>query len=234
MIRSLGLCGVVALALGCGGSDRVIYVVQPPALPTASPTAAVASSATPIATAAGDPGEPDWGIKDGRDYARVVAEVAQMVTDQRVQSGASRRGLAVQNVNWEDTGRAQGSALGPNISDLTLQVGRREPSGGFVATLMPVIRFPNFTDRTGDVPSDRFFVRVGNERSRQPLRSVALTDVLKDLKAFASMPESIRGSGNLLAPRDTHFLASAQAVFLPIPREFRCRWCTPTRAGSAA
>ena len=114
MIRSLGLCSVIVLALGCGGSDRVIYVMQPPPQPTAASTVAVAP--TPTATTAGDPGEPDWGIKDGRDYARVVDQVAQMVNDATVQSGASRRGLAVQNVNWEDTGRAQGSALGPNIS----------------------------------------------------------------------------------------------------------------------
>ena len=85
---------------------------------------------------------------------------------------------------------------------------------------MPVIRFPNFTDRTGDIPADRFFVRVGNEHAGQRRsRSVPLTDVLKNLKAFASLPSSIRGSGNLLAPRDTHFLVSAQAVFLPIPEE---------------
>jgi hypothetical protein len=32
---------------------------------------------------------------------------------------------------------------------------------------MPVIRFPNFSDRTGDVSADKFFVRVGNERERQ-------------------------------------------------------------------
>jgi hypothetical protein len=32
------------------------------------------------------------------------------------------------------------------------------------------------------------------------------------------MPNSIVGSGNMLASRDTHFLVSAQAVFLPIPK----------------
>jgi hypothetical protein len=48
---------------------------------------------------------------------------------------------------------------------------------------------------------------------------VPLTEVLRDIRAFVSMPDSFRGSSNLLAPRDTHFLVSAQAVFLPIPRE---------------
>jgi hypothetical protein len=99
-------------------------------------------------------------------------------------------------------------------------VRRKDERGRFVNALMPVIRFPNFSDRTGDVPADRFFVRVGNERGDGSLRSVPLTDVLRDLKAFASVPESIKGSGNLLAPsRDSHFLVSAQAVFLPIPKQ---------------
>jgi hypothetical protein len=221
--RALGLASVVALAIGCGGTERVIVVTQP--APAGTPLAA-ASTPTNVAVA-GDPkateaasDDGDWGIRGdgGASYAEVVAKVSAMVGDPQVTSGASRRGLAVQNVNWEDTGRAVGSALGPNISDLTLQVRRRE-NGRFVSALMPVLRFPNFSDRTGDVPADRFFVRVGNERSGGQLRTVALTDVLRDLKAFASLPDSIRGSGNLLAPRDTHFLVSAQAVFLPIPKQ---------------
>jgi hypothetical protein len=215
MSRSFGLCGVFALMIGCGGADRVVYVVGEPR----GPQEPAAGSGSPVAM---DPGDPQWGIVGGssaRDYGEVVGKVAGMVGDGAVQGGASRRGLAVQNVNWEDTGRAMGSALGPNISDLTLQVRRRDESGRFVSALMPVIRFPSFADRTGDIPADRFFVRVGNEHARQGLRTVALTELLKDLKAFVSMPESIRGSGNLLAPRDTHFLVSAQAVFLPIPKQ---------------
>jgi hypothetical protein len=84
---------------------------------------------------------------------------------------------------------------------------------------MPVIRFPNFTDRTGDIPAEKFFVRVGNQGAAGGLESVPLTDVLRNIRAFATVPDSIKGSGNLLAPRDSHFLVSAQAVFLPIPKE---------------
>jgi hypothetical protein len=212
--------------LGCG-TERVIIVQAPPQTsPSASGTASGASNQ--VAT---DPsgqqaaGDADWGIQ-GRtsqrpeDYARVVDKVANMVSDSNATNGASRRGLSVVNVMWEDTGRAQGSSLGPNISDLSLQVRYRDARGGFLTQVMPVIRFPNFTDRTGDIPADRFLIRVGNERSGGgSLRTVPLTDVLKDLRAFATMPDSIKGSGNLLAPRDTHFLVSAQAVFLPIPKE---------------
>lgn len=163
----------------------------------------------------------DWGIRGpgAEEYQRVVQKVAGMVGDRNVTMGAQRRGLNVMNVTWEDTGRAMGSSLGPNISDLTLQVRYRDTSGNHQSALMPVIRFPNFTDRTGDVAADRFFVRAGNERpGKAPLRTVALAEVLKDIKSFASVPDSILGSGDLTAPRDTHYLVSAQAVFLPIPK----------------
>ena len=65
MIRSLGLCSVVALALGCGGSDRVIYVMQPPPQPTTASTVAVAP--TPTATTAGDPGDDPTGASRSDD-----------------------------------------------------------------------------------------------------------------------------------------------------------------------
>ena len=100
-------------------------------------------------------------------------------------------------------------------------------NGEFQTSLMPVIRPPNFVDRTGDVPADRFFIRVGNERDGS-LKTVPLTDVLRNIKSFASRPESIVGDGNMLAARDSHFLVSAQAVFLAFSafrrrHSFTCR-----------
>ena len=68
-----------------------------------------------------------------------------MPFDQDLLRRASRKGLDVVNVTWEDTGRNQGSSVGPNISYLTLQV--REPVNGGVQThLLPVLRYPNFSD----------------------------------------------------------------------------------------
>jgi hypothetical protein len=224
----MALASIVALALGCGG-ERVVVVMQPLPTATTATTAEPPSTATaPVPTTAPTQSQvageedPSWGIRGEtpeQSYARTVAKVANMVGDRRVAEGAQRRGLSVLNVMWEDTGRAEGSSLGPNISDLTLQVRRRDEHGGFVQSLMPVIRFPNFADRTGDIAADKFFVRVGNEKADGTLRSVPLTDVLRDLKSFATLPAGILGSGNLLAPRDSHFLVSAQAVFLPIPKE---------------
>lgn len=154
------------------------------------------------------------------EYGVTIDKVTGMVDDDGVITRASARGLDVLDLTWEDTGREMGSSIGPNISDLTLQVRRKSPwvEGAYVTSLMPVLRFPNFSDKTGDVPADKFFVRVGNEKDGGELRSVALTDLLKNLKEYASTPSSIKGSGDLSAKRDTHFLVSAQAVFLPIPK----------------
>ena len=175
----------------------------------------------------GDSGDGDWGIRgpDREEYQRVVEKVGGMISDPNVTSAASRRGLGVMSVMWEDTGRSVGSSVGPNISDLTLQVRYDDSAGRPQSALMPVIRFPNFSDRTGDVSADKFFVRVGNERGgKTPLRTVALSDVLKDIKSFASMPDSILGSGDMTASRDTHYLVSAQAVFLPIPKQGKAQF----------
>jgi hypothetical protein len=168
-------------------------------------------------------------------YTRVVERVAAMVRDGDLSARVSRRGLHLVNVAWEDTGRAEGSAIGPNISDFTLQVRHAVAARSAVApwfqddapppltrwetTLMPVIRPPNFTDVTGDVPASLFFVRVGNASGKE-LRTVPLLDVIRDLGRFATASASL-GEGSrvdLSAPRDTHFLVSAQALFLPIPR----------------
>lgn len=154
-------------------------------------------------------------------YRAVIAKVANMVDDARVIDFARVRGLDVVNVTWEDTARFDDSAVGPNISDLTIQVLREVPrkSGTRLeATLMPVIRHPNFTDKTGDVPIDKIRLLVGNERG-QPLTEVPLATYLGDLRRFLSKPTSWAGEGkSLLAPRDTHVLVSAQAAFLPIPK----------------
>ncbi len=209
----------LALLLGCAPRDRIVVVKEPAT--TSATSAKATEESSPVAT--NEPSSEDdasWGIREpsaAREYQRVVSKVVGMVSDPDLASRVSRRQLSLVNVAWEDTGRSIGSAVGPNISDLSLQVRHRDESGNFQSAIMPVIRPPNFSDRTGDVPADRFFIRVGNERAGN-LRTVPLTDVLRDVKAFASAPESILGSGNLLAPRDSHFLVSAQAVFLPIPK----------------
>jgi hypothetical protein len=176
-MRAFALVSLVALAVACSPREKIIVIKEPAADPPKPAPIEPTTTTTnePIATDSAPSDESDWGIKDpsdSREYARVIDRVTNMVSDGDLRRRVSRRNLSLVNVAWEDTGRAQGSALGPNISDLTLQVRRRDESGQFAASIMPVIRQPNFTDRTGDVPSDRFFVRVGNEKRSEGLRSV--------------------------------------------------------------
>jgi hypothetical protein len=218
---------LAAVGNACVTRERVIVVKEPAT--TDKNAVATDSASEPIARATDGVAEgddPDWGIKspsDSQEYRQVIAKVATMVSDADLSRRVQRRNLSLVNVAWEDTGRAQGSSVGPNISDLSLQVRRKDPSGQFESSIMPVIRPPNFVDRTGDVPADRFFVRVGNEQG-QNLRSIPLTDVLKNLKSFAARPDSILGDGNVFAARDSHFLVSAQAVFLPIPKSGKAQF----------
>lgn len=154
------------------------------------------------------------------DYSATISRVVGMPTNGELQQRVQRYGLNVVNVMWEDTGRYVGSSVGPNISDLTLQV--RERVGGRLRThLLPVIRFPNFSDRTADIDVDKIWVRVGNQDDEgdENLEPIRLVDVLSNMRDYLSNPESLRGSDNFLSDRDTHFLVGAQAVFMPLNRQ---------------
>lgn len=145
-------------------------------------------------------------------YTRAVAETASMVHNAAARSLAKKHGLDIVDLTWEDTGRYKGSCVGPNISDMTIQVN----DGGKV-TCMPVIRHPNFGDKTADVCIDDVFIRVGNE-SGGPMSRVSLRYYLRELRKFLTKPSSWAGSEtSLLAPREKDVLVSAQACFLPVP-----------------
>jgi hypothetical protein len=177
---------------------------------TAPALAAVLAAAVAASPIAPDP-----------DHHGAVQRVARMVSDGAVQQLASRHGLQLLDVLWEDTGRWQGSSLGPNISDVTIEVVSGDGEGRKLA-LMPVLRFPNFADRTADVRLDRIWLRVGNERAGGAEKVISLRDFLAEPGRWLSAPGDGRiRSGSLLAPRDTHALVSAQAAFLPVPRQGR-------------
>ena len=173
------------------------------------PLAALAAAALAV--------QPIQPVPAPAPYGAVVGRVANMVSDAQAQELASRHGLQLLNVLWEDTGRFQGSSVGPNISDVTIEVASDE---GKKLALMPVLRFPNFTDRTADVRLDRIYLRVGNERKDGEEKVISLRDFLADPGCYLSSPAAggIR-TGSLLAPRDTHALVSAQAAFLPVPKQ---------------
>jgi len=147
-------------------------------------------------------------------YADTVSQVAGMVSDGEVIEQVEEKGLDLVNVMWEDTGRWEGSSVGPNISDVTIEV---EAAPG-QTYLMPVIRNANFADKTADVRMDRIFVPVGNQKGKA-LKTITLREFLADPGTYLSLPGKgkIRG-GSLLRDRDTHVLVSAQHAFLPVPK----------------
>ncbi len=158
-----------------------------------------------------------WGIRpDQVSFRETIQRVVGMPSDAELQRRTQALGLNVVNVMWEDTGRFQGSSVGPNISDVTLQV--REPlaNGTHRTHLLPVIRHPNFSDRTADIRARDMWVRVGNHRQGEQLHPVPLREVLSNLKAYLSDPTSLIGEDDFTAPRDTHYLVSAQHVFVPL------------------
>lgn len=147
-----------------------------------------------------------------RQLDRTISSVERMVQDTETQRLAQRHGLSLVNVTWEDTGRSKGSSWGPNISDMT--IGVRDSRGKLHP--MPVFRFDNFHDKTADLQADNIWVRTGNEDGKT-LEPTRLVDVLSDVKDYLSRPRGFDAADDdLTAARDSHFLVSAQACFLPI------------------
>ncbi|MDS3859615.1 hypothetical protein RIF25_02220 [Thermosynechococcaceae cyanobacterium BACA0444] len=153
-----------------------------------------------------------------QQYRTTIERTQAMLNNAEAIRLSQQYGLNILNITWEDTGRYQNSAVGPNISDMTIQMQQFNPqTKAYELSLMPVIRYPNFTDKTGDVPLERFYIRVGNEKGH-PLKRVTLKEFLGNFRNYLHTSNSWKGrTKSLLAPRDTHVLVSAQACFLPIP-----------------
>ncbi|MGB3768697.1 MAG: hypothetical protein WA947_19235 [Phormidesmis sp.] len=157
-------------------------------------------------------------IEDYNQYGSVIERTKSMIRNPEAIALAAEHDLQILDVTWEDTGRYDNSSVGPNISDMTIQVEHRDPrSGDAQLHLMPVIRYPNYSDLTADVPMQQLSVLTGNEKGEET-EPVLLAEMLEDLRSYLSEPDSWKGrEQSLLAERDSHVLVSAQAAFLPIP-----------------
>jgi hypothetical protein len=153
-------------------------------------------------------------------YRDAIQKTAAMVTDPEARALTSKHDLQVLNLTWEDTGRYKGSSVGPNSSDMTIQVGARDPkTEKFNVTCMPVIRYPNFSDKTCDLDPRDFTLLVGNQAGRG-LKRISLHDFLQNPTAYLSRPQSWKArKKTLLTARDSKVLVSAQACFLPVPKQ---------------
>ena len=163
---------------------------------------------------------PELREKNFEMYRKVVLDTVNMVSNSKAQQLAKKYGMNIVNVTWEDTGRYKGSAVGPNISDMTIQIQTMNPkTEKYQLYCMPVIRYPNFSDKTCDVKMDRFYMLVGNEKGKK-LKKITLKEFLGNPRLYLTNPKSWKGNKqSLLAKRDSHVLVSAQACFLPIPKQ---------------
>jgi len=201
-----------SLAQSWGIDANPTEIPQPAAPP---PTEIKPNVSTPSA----EPAPLITDISNYREYGEVIERTKSMIRNPEARRLADEHNLQIMDVTWEDTGRYDNSSVGPNISDMTIQVEHRDPrSGEANLHLMPVIRYPNFSDLTADVPMQQLSVLTGNEQG-QNVQPTLLAEVLEDLRSYLTAPESWTGrQQSLLAERDSHVLVSAQAAFLPIPK----------------
>ncbi len=150
-------------------------------------------------------------MKRTDDYVDVITRTTAMVRDKPVQRLAKTHNLHVLDVTWEDTARFDNSAVGPNISDMTIQVQHKMPdSDQYELSCMPVIRYPNFSDLTGDISPDDFFLLVGAEKG-ETLEKITLGELLENLRSHLHDPNSWKGERDslLIEDRDSHVLVSS-------------------------
>jgi hypothetical protein len=153
-------------------------------------------------------------------YERVVQKVADMVNNENAYTMASAYKLQLLNVLWEDTGRWLGSSVGPNISDVTIEVEGYSKGKTRRTYLMPVMRHDNFTDKTADIKIDKIMVPVGNQTESGALKLVTLKELLENPEQYMATKDKGKiKSSSLIAKRDTHVLVSAQHAFLPVPKQ---------------
>merc|ERR1719242_2987965 len=130
-------------------------------------------------------------------------------------------------VSWEDCARNKGSSWGPCISDITLRVNQ---------SCMPVIRQPNFSDKTWDVKMKDIPIVIGNHtpNEQEELQTISLSAYLEHFSDFMTNDHfrnkddglnmlnvlGFKKKGiNLLSSKengDSHVIMSSQACFLPI------------------
>ena len=180
--------------------------------------AAAAALLPPGLATAWDKGRHQLTIEQAA-YLEAIGKTAGMVSDPRARALARKHGLDVLNITWEDTGRFQNSAVGPNISDMTIQVAAKSERHTEVKA-MPVIRHPNFSDKSCDLDPRDFTLLVGNEKGKK-LKRISLYEFLEHPTRYLHDPGSWKTEKekSLLRDRDGKVLVSAQACFLPVPKK---------------
>lgn len=135
--------------------------------------------------------------------------VRNITTNDKVRELLKKVNLNALFISWDDAGRYKGSCVGDNISDMTLRCEKDEGKSG---SNMPMIRNPNFSDVTGDIPLDAINISVGNATGNTK-HVVPLRDYLKHFGKYEGVEED--EEVDLLLERDNVVLANAQCCVLP-------------------
>jgi hypothetical protein len=133
-----------------------------------------------------------------------IKELQFLYLNQENKTNAIKHGLTIVKASWEDPSRNKDSCFGPYISDMTLAVRKNDDDE---KAYMPMIRCPNFSDKTTDLPLDMFVGNTGNE----PNTGVAKTKIL--LRDYLK-------ARNLYSERDESVLTSAQYCVVPEGKHF--------------
>lgn len=139
--------------------------------------------------------------------------IANISCDSRLKLRARDEGLVIQNISWEDTARYKNSCVGPNISDMTLRLSDDKSS---VSTLLPMIRYSNFNDKTADLPMDSFNLTVGNEKLGGTPKRISLKEYLQNIGEYVKMDSGASCPSMYCEEKDQNVLTSAQFCILPL------------------
>lgn len=130
--------------------------------------------------------------------------VSNIVSNRNTQDLLHGHGLVAQHISWEDTARSKNSCWGPNITDMTLRVEKEN---------MPVIRRPNFSDMTRDVP-------IGNFKLNIDGKVLTLDEYLKNFGKYSKT-----STDSLFCERDSVVLTSTQCCVLPVEKGKNTDFC---------
>jgi len=148
-------------------------------------------------------------IKQSAQTTSLTQKIANIAYNSNLQKIAREYNLNINSVTWEDTGRFKGSCWGPNISDMTLKLDKEH-------ILLPVIRRPNFSDETADLPIKNFTLMTGNEKGDKQLKKVSLRDYLQNKEGYIKDVNGNPVKSLLCEERDEVILTSAQYCILPL------------------
>jgi hypothetical protein len=180
------------------------------------PTSMFTPYTTPDGSPFGSPSNQDQKFNGLRETQKSRSDVVRAIL--RRKEAFRAHGLGVAMVQWCDVDRAFGGCWGSNITDMTLMMKDTNE-------LLPVVRFDNFNDIVYTLPAGKIAVVVGNEECGADLRTITLSNYLKN---FGSLVPSIENDDLSVFDKtmdtDRGVVVRVQAVPLPKGPDGTCEF----------